>query len=381
MFGKSENKKRIVFLRSLAVDPDPRVMREALWLNKAGYETLILGWDREGNSSKTTSFENIIIKRFYFPGSFGGGIKNIFGLVYFDLVAFLYLLIYSPRYVHACDLDTAFPAFLLKKLKGSIFVYDIFDDYAESRNVGPFFSIVKKIEQWVVKNSDLTVIADEKRLEQMLVLGVEDKEKIVVIYNTPENNIDDESDEYKQFLPEKYVAYVGSLYKDRGITTLIEAVEEIDDLSLVIAGFGPEQNNVESLSEISQKVVFLGKISHSIALAIEKSALAIIALYDPAIPNNRYASPNKLFEACLLGRPLVTSKGTTLSSFVDEHEIGYTVTFGDKQELIEVLTKLQNGQLSAEKGQRAHELYETGLSAEKMEVRLVNAYLELNNLC
>ena len=119
--------KNIWIIRSLAVDPDPRVMRQAMWLRSGGYCVEVRGWDREKASKPIELVNGVKIVRFYAPGRFGKGIYNLFGLTVFNLRVFLALLAGKPHIVHACDLDTAIPSLVYSKLTGAKFVYDIFD--------------------------------------------------------------------------------------------------------------------------------------------------------------------------------------------------------------------------------------------------------------
>lgn len=45
----------------------------------------------------------------------------------------------------------------------------------------------------------------------------------------------------------------------------------------------------------------------------------LFAIYDPFIPNNRFASPNKIFEAMALGKPVLVSKGTTMTDYIEKY--------------------------------------------------------------
>jgi hypothetical protein len=58
-----------------------------------------------------------------------------------------------------------------------------------------------------------------------------------------------------------------------------------------------------------------------------------LAQYDPSSRNNRLTASNKLFEAAQLCIPLLASKGTYIGDIVQEHKLGWAVTYGDRGEI------------------------------------------------
>ena len=45
-------------------------------------------------------------------------------------------------------------------------------------------------------------------------------------------------------------------------------------------------------------------MSHSDAMARMEASDAVALLYDPSVVANRYAAPNKFYEAMMIGRPV-----------------------------------------------------------------------------
>lgn len=372
-----EDKKRTVYvIRSTAVDPDPRVLKAARWISELGYLVRVIGWDREYRSVSEEYMEGIKIERIKIRSKYGAGMKNIFQLILFNIVVLFKLLKEKPDVVHACDLDTVLPAIFLKKFMKRKLVYDIFDFYADSRRVGYLDSGFRWLENWVIRQSDLVIIAHEERVNQLGYLPDHIKEKIITIYNTPEINKEYEEEDNKDVLP--YFAYVGVLTPDRGLSFVIKAMDSIHDTELRVAGFGPLEEELQKAVEVSHNISFLGRISYNDALLIQGKALAIIALYDPSIPNNKYAAPNKLYEAAMLGKPIITSAGTLMDSIIEKERIGYVVPYGDTEELKKVFMKIINEPLqSKEMGQRGKRLYEQVYSASSMKIRLQQRYIQL----
>lgn len=104
----------------------------------------------------------------------------------------------------------------------------------------------------------------------------------------------------------------------------------------------------------------------------------LFALYNPRIPNNCYASPNKLFEAMLCGKPIIVNSGSTMTSIVRDTECGLIVPFGDPDAFREAVQQLrEDPSLRDRLGTNARAAYENLFRWEIMEERLSSTYGDL----
>lgn len=364
-------KGNVFVLRSTAIDPEPRVEKTAKWLQEAGYNVTILGWDREGTSKSKEITSGIAIERSKFKGKYGAGLGNLRGLIQFNLHILKRLFYSKPNIVHACDLDTLVPALIYCKIKRKKLVYDIFDFYAESRYVGKLKTPISQLERWACEKCDSVIVVHEKRIEQLEPVSDNTREKIEVIYNTPNKikfNVTN--------VESNYFCYVGVLQPDRGIKHVINVVKQIPTVSFKYAGYGSLVNELAMLSSDAPNIEFLGRVNYKTALEIEAGTLAIIAFYDSSLGgNNLFAAPNKLFEALMLGKPLITSEGTLLADIVKSEDIGYVIPFGDEELLRKTLLHIINNPIEVEqKGKRARYLYNIKYSADIAKERLLGIY-------
>jgi len=335
-----------------------------------GFRCLAIGWDRGGSLPKFEKGNGVDVVRFSFFGEYGGGIKNLPGLFFFNCYLFVTFLKVCPKVIHAYDLDTVMPAIFVKMLSNCRIVYDIADWYADSRRVGKLKWFVERLERWVCKKADLVILAHEERLQQ---IGFE-PQRWIVIYNTPEDCFDNLLSKTDG---NGYFVYVGVLCPDRGVEQIVEAALKVN-IKIILAGFGPLEEYCRKIAKKFKNIEFLGRIPYKRTLEIEKNALAIIALYDPSFRNNRLAAPNKLYEAMMLGQPLITTKGTLVGEVVERERIGLTVTYGNVQELCRALNYLANNpQARSEMGRRARVLYETRYHYDLRRQKLWKAYREL----
>lgn len=370
---RSRSSYDIILTAANAIAPFPRLERTAKCIASLGFDCLAVGWDRDRNHSKAERKHGFDILRAHFPGQYGGGIKNVYGLLCWNLWLLVLHLRARPKVIHAYDFDTIIPALIAKALIKSKVIYDIADWYADSRKVGCLKPLFQTAEMWACNRADLVILAHEARLKQIGFIP----QRWLIVHNSPVDQFAMLRNAESKSSIGEYFAYVGVLQPDRGLEQIINAASTIG-AKFILAGFGPLEDYCKKVASTVPGVQFLGRIPYECTLAIESNAIAIIALYDPKLPNNRLAAPNKLFEAMMLGRPLVTSKGTLVAELVEKAGIGVTVTYGDVQELTQALERLRsNSKERAEMGHRARVLYETRYSFSKQCEKLRQAYQEL----
>lgn len=371
--------KRVLFLRSNPIAPDPRVEKEATSLTKNGFLVMMVGWDRE---NKYPVHEQKIFGEVYrlkIKAGFAKGIKNIGHLFKWQIGLLLFLVKMRSNYdyIHACDFDTIFPALICKILFGKRVVYDIFDFYSDMLRKAPIFlrRAIKKVDLHLIGIADVVIIADEIRIEQ--IKGARPK-KLVVIYNSPTVDQLGETesiDEHDKFT----IAYVGLIQRERGIFEMIEVVKNHPEWKLILGGYGAEEGEVIEKIKSFDNIEFLGRIPYEQALQIYKSCDVMFATYDPSIPNHRYSSANKLFEAMMLGKPIIVAKNTGMDRIVEKYHLGFVVEYGNKKELEEAVTTVSKWDKSIkdEFSMNTRRVYEDHFSWEIMENRLINLYKEL----
>lgn len=379
---KEENKK-VIFLRSTSIINDSRVTKEAECLQKNGFDVMILGWDRDGFLENDTKLElqeyKIPIKVFKRRAKYGAGIKSIFKLIQFQ-IWLLYNLLKNKKnidIIHACDLDTAFPARFIAKLYKKKIVYDIFDYYIDSHYVpNKIRKIVEKTEINIINKADLTIICTEERREQIKKAR---PKKCIVIYNTP--RIDESSINQKiiKSSNNKFkIVYVGILQDNRLLKEIGEEIKKYPDFELHIGGFGQLQNYFLGLSQKYNNIFYYGQMKYEDVLKLEKDANFLFATYNPEITNHKYSAPNKLYEAMALGKPIIVCKNTGIDKLVNNENIGLSILYSEK-EFMESVEKLYNNKNSQKQlSYNAKKLYNEKYSWEQMEKRLVEEYRKFN---
>src|SRR5699024_619876 len=76
-------------------------------------------------------------------------------------------------------------------------------------------------------------------------------------------------------------------------------------------------------------IKFLGKINHKEIIKNTISSDVIFACYDPTVPNHKYSSPNKLYEAMMCRKPIIVCKDTGIDKLVLSKCIGEVCDFNE----------------------------------------------------
>lgn len=366
---------RVLFLRSNPIAPDPRVEKEARALASAGYIVRALGWDRTAVLPPRERREGWEIVRLPIRAEYGQGLANLPALLRWQRELWCWLVGHRNEYdlLHACDFDTVLPALLAKFLFRKRVIYDIFDFYAEHLRRTPSWikALIRWLDLWSASMADALILVDDARRQQ--VRGARPR-RLEIIYNSPEDIPLPTAP-----LPGPFrLAYVGLLQVERGLFYVLEVLRRHPEWHLDLAGFGGDEAALLEAARSLPNVTWHGRVSYEHALRLSAAADVLFATYDPAIPNHRYSSPNKLFEAMLLGKPVVVARNTNMDVIVEKHECGLVVEYGDVQALELAFSRLANDEeLRLRLGANARRAYETVYSWERMRQRLLALYAEI----
>ncbi len=369
---------RVLFCRSNPIAPDPRVEKEARALHEAGYAVSAVGWDRSAQLPPQERKDGIQIHRLPIRARFGAGLANLPALLRWQAGLFTWLIRNRQTYdlIHACDFDTILPALLVKFLFGKKVIYDIFDFYADHLRRTPqvIKSLIRALDYRAIAAADAVILVDDARREQ--ISGARPKH-LSIIYNAPEDLGDAIQPEESAYPPgaQFRLAYIGLLQVERGLLEMLSVLERHPQWGLVIAGFGGDEESIAAKSRSLPNVRFLGRVDYAHALRLSRAADALFATYDPAIPNHRYSSPNKVFEAMMLGKPIVVSRDTNMDRMIEAAQCGLVIPYGDPLALETALARLAaDPGLRHTLGRNARRAYQSMYGWHIMKARLLETY-------
>lgn len=372
--------KFVAFLREENLSIDSRALKE-LKVIRSKFNVKVFGLRRKEERVERYTYEEseFPVENLYM--NYNSRIGHVAVLSWYYVYAFFRILKnrHNIQFVYAVNMWLGLTALIANKTLNIPYIYDIYDSLPFTRN---YPSVIRKIMIWlekmVVQNADTTIIASEERVEQIPYVN---REKLEIIYNSPIINDSirkSEISEKKRFR----IVYIGGLAPARAIPELLEAISMSPDMELIIGGTGALEKVVREYSRTNDNISYIGPQKYETVLQIENDADALTALYDPAIPNHKYASPNKFFEAFALGKPVLMFKDTGMDKWVSSTNAGEVIAEVSASAIKTGLEdiKLQLGD-DPELGSRMRNVFDERFSWEKMAIRLNNllSNVELKN--
>lgn len=361
----------VVLIRSNSLSNDSRVSKIVHCISKS-YKVVVLGWDRE---RKHTSLEfpekNVTLKRLRLRAPYNRLHLVLLYPLFWGWV-FGNLLKYRPRIIHACDLDTLIPSYVFTTLFSTKLVFDSFDRYALAfipTKYYPAHRLVDVIEELLASKADALITVSKERLS---TFQNSRPECVEVIMNCAEDKLDTTKSVPIPNVPTQNdltLAYAGAIAYRRGLLLLSEVIQNIEGVSLILAGMIFDSSISQLL--LNPKIHYVGLLQHDEALKLQQSADIIPIFYDPAIPISRVANPNKLFEAMMLGVPVITN---VCKNIVNEVGCGLVTEYDSNEIKNAILSLKRNPALRREMGVKGRLAFEKMYNWAMMEEKLLNLY-------
>jgi glycosyltransferase involved in cell wall biosynthesis len=361
------------------VAPDPRVEKEARCLSGAGYSVSVLGWDRSALLPTRERIDGVEILRRRIRAGYARGLMNLVPLLRWQVELLLWLICSRGRYdlIHACDFDTILPALIYKALFKKKVIYDIFDFYADHLRATPqgIKRLIRSVDLWAIEHADAVILVDDARIVQ--IAGTHPR-RVVVIYNSPEDISYCSIPNQKANVTALNLAYIGLIQLERGLSEVIEVIGNHPDWTLDLAGFGGDEKIILEKARELPNVRWHGRIPYRDCIELSAKADVLFALYDPRIPNHRFSSPNKVFEAMMLGKPIVVARDTNMDRIVEQANAGIVVEYGDVAALERAFLRLEKEpDYRLRLGRNSRRVYEQRYSWNAAKERLLGLYLYL----
>ncbi|HML05240.1 MAG TPA: glycosyltransferase family 4 protein [Methanobacterium sp.] len=357
--------------------PDTRLKKELESFKKNGYDVSLIIWERSWPFPLDSDIEVKSLK-LNVPV---GHIKTLFYFPVWWCFLLFWLLKMRWDVIHSVNFDTFLFSMFIAKIKGNPIVYDIFDSYGDmmGRILRP---IISNMDKFIMKFADAIIIADDTRTLQ---IAKNLKNNIVTINNTPEGSLFPEKDDINNHDDEFKIFLGGKIIEERGTCKIISAIKGMEDVKLIIKGFCSEENYKNKLFAMVNGMenvdMDLNGVPYEEIVQNMLEADLTIALYDPSIPNNKYASPNKLFESMASGIPIIVNGNNPMENIVRNEDCGLVIPFDNDKALRDAIFRVKNDPMLQKRlGNNGRKAYLNKYNWNIMEQRLIAIYDEFQEL-
>lgn len=278
----------------------------------------------------------------------------------YNVRLFLYVLFRKYDYILSNDLDTLPACFLLSSVKKTTLVYDSHELFSE----GPELQGRKFVQTFWRKLEDFLLprIKNSYTVSRSIADFYSEKYRnnMGVIRNIPPKNDFIENEEVQFPTHHKTILYQGVLNPGRGIKPMIQALKFIEDLDLIIIGYGKVEEELKQFvieEKMSERVFFLGRISREKLFNYTKKATIGMVLEEPLGLSFQYSLPNKLFDYIHAEIPIISGNLPEISRIINEYKVGVIIpdyspkniakTINNLLENKELLAQIKENQQSA----------------------------------
>lgn len=305
---------------------DVRSLKSLETFKRLDEEVIFIGWLR---SSEVEPHKISGVRYFYHSSNTGfGGINIIRGLPGFWLFINRTIRKQRPDVVIVANEENGLFEAIFRR-KDTIYICDIHDSIADRIRKGMIAHILASRVKMVVYNRfDKLIFTDDIRKKR--AKGYCGKSH--VIYNAP--FFEDVHVRDKQHPRSIYLS--GTLNLDRGISQLIEAIDNIRhkgyDINILVAGH-TNDTRIERIIQENESIKYVGVVPHKESINLMANSLAVLAYYAPEIQNNVYASPNKVYECMLTQTPVLINSECLIARYVEDTKTGLSAPYYDVDKL------------------------------------------------
>ena len=350
-----KKKRKVMHLTHTDVNDDNRILKELQSLSDTGiYEVYAMGVaDNEGwGRNKQPVFGTVKIitlfsKRFVWLPKF---FRYTLNLVELSFSMLFFGVRHRPEVVHCHDTLVLPIGMLVSLLTGAKLVYDAHelesDKYDQTKlmswgtlfiekicwpRVDILISVSPSILRWYkrelgFKKNALILNAPLMESGEELA-GVEsDVRYFHDLFNIPEADL--------------VFVYVGNLCQGRGIKLLLRAFSQGVNSHVVFIGQGVLEEEIFEVSKSNLNVHLHNSVPHEELVTLVKNADVGLCIIENVSLSDYYCLPNKLFEYCFSGLPVLASDFPDIVEFVSTHNLG-TCTRVDLKSVTDAIKKFE----------------------------------------
>ncbi len=386
---------------------DRRILQEAQTLRRAGYGVEIFA-GFECSEPTTYDLDGIRISRFKFdwtdarldrifrflglrPGRLRSAlwvvarraVAAITGLSSFEHFVLRHVMERDHDILHCHDFPLLAVAVAAKRRGGKPLVYDAHELYhAQVQLPAATRRRYKSREARLIRHADLAITVNPL-LARIMADDYGCKLPAVILNAAPLRRETKPRADLRKKLgfgdQDRIVLYQGWMSPERGLDRLVRAAAYFPaHVHLVMIGYGLNESELRALSTEQGtddgRVVFLGRVEADELAGLTPAADLGVIPYHAIDLNNRYCSPNKLFEFLAAGVPFVSNELPFLRAIIDAHRCGMVIDLSEPEAAAAAILSVLEHPIRLKTLKDAAESAGRELSWEKEGEKLVALY-------
>lgn len=379
-------KSCMVILNTTSLIYDARVRKEGRVLVDAGYKVNIVGLRQHGehvpvylDDCSLSLFELISRRLPRTPLSWPVKYCE------FVIKSLVRLIRYKADVYHAHDLDALIPAWLAARITGNVVVYDSHELFTERPIEMPW--MWRAIERYLIGRVDAVIAASDERAEIMFhEYGA--KKLPHVIINCPSQitkpSLRSLRDELPKSIQEKFlVVYQGGFSPERCLESLVLAVRCFDERAVLVFLGNPTAFSEKVLKPLIKengletRIHFLKAVDPNELVSFISSADIGVVIYKNVSRNNYYCAPNKLFDYCMAGLPVVGCDFPSVQRFAYNYGIARLFDPDNPQSIANEVNNFLTDRVAYDLAKKQTKYVVNNYNWENEAGKLIKLYLEL----
>ena len=314
-----------------------RVHNQLRALATAGYDVLLLCWDREGRQPEEEAQDGFRVRRIRIPAGVGRGpLRSATSVLRFNRAVYRALMAEPVDIVHCFNLDAIMAAFLAAKRRGAKAVLDLCEPeyYALWKaRYRPLLPLVNALERWLARRFDRVFVHNRFQVRKFQRYGVA---RLTQVGSYPNRSMIRRSPAGSgsgRFV----IGRLGTIYEDNGIEEILEAYRLLlqrerergrsGRYHLYLAGrvFDSYRATFQRLIEpFGDQITVEGSFdAFDMARLYAKLDLSLVLARRTRWFRN--ITPTKVFDSMVCGVPVVASDIGEVREILEEARWGLTV--------------------------------------------------------
>ena len=374
---------KVLHISHTNINYDSRILKEMNCLKCAGFNVSGVGVRMAEGVSDSELSKDIFLKTIeiwsrnltFLPKI----LMHSLTVIEITIKMFFYVIASRPAIIHCHDTIVLPLSVVAKFFTRSKLIYDAHELESNRNGLSP---LLGKLTLWVEKIlwskvDRLIVVSPSINSWYQTNIGIKYSE---VILNSPVLEVKSEMN-YRDYLREKFsipknekiFIYVGILSEGRGIELIVDAFKQLEGKgNVVFLGYGIMENELRQFANDFKSIHCHPAVKHEEVVAIAQSADVGLCFIENVSLSDKFCLPNKLFEYCFSGLPVLSSNLPEIDRLVREFGVGYTSEF-KKEEINASIDKFLTGELEFKFN--INDLYP--LSWQAQEKKLVSFYKAL----